>query len=101
MVMHWISNPLMKVRFFPSAPLFERQNDMDNFTKSTLLMFLIIALLIGYVFGFKIGIDKGAEEASSLCYEESLDADLEFLKIERMIDLFFDKAVEFKNATGG
>ena len=101
MVMHWISNPLTRVRFFPSAPLFERQNDMDNFTKSTFFMGMLIFTLLGYILGFKVGMDKGAEEASSLCYDESVEEDLELLKIERMIDLFFDKAVEFKNATGG
>lgn len=78
---------------------------MDNFAKSTLVLGMIIFTLLGYILGFKVGMDKGVDEALELCRQESvntdLDSDLELLKIERMIDLFFDKAVEFKNATGG
>lgn len=74
---------------------------MDNFGKSTLAMFMIISGLLGYIFGFKIGMDKGVDETLEVCYDESVEEDLELLKFERMIDLFFDKAVEFKNATGG
>ena len=73
---------------------------MDNFTKSTLFMGMIIFTLLGYILGFKIGMDRGVDEVSALCYEESIEGDLELLKIERMMDLFFDKALEFKNATG-
>jgi len=75
--------------------------DLDTFTKSTLLIFLLIAGLLGYISGHKIGMEKGIDEALEVCYEEQSDEDYELLKIERMIDLFFDKAVEFKNATGG
>lgn len=74
---------------------------MDNFAKSTLVLGMIIFTLLGYILGFKVGMDKGVDETLTVCYDESIDEDLELLKIERMIDLFFDKAVEFKNATGG
>lgn len=78
---------------------------MDNFTKLSLVMGMIIFTLLGYILGFKVGMDKGVDETLELCHQESvntdLEEDLELLKIERMIDLFFDKAVEFKNATGG
>tara|TARA_S200002703_G_scaffold16669_1_gene13883 strand:- start:343 stop:567 length:225 start_codon:yes stop_codon:yes gene_type:complete len=74
---------------------------MDNFAKSTLVLGIITFTLLGYILGFKVGMDKGVDETLTVCYDESIDEDLELLKIERMIDLFFDKAVEFKNATGG
>lgn len=78
---------------------------MDNFAKSTLVLGIITFTLLGYILGFKVGMDKGVDETLELCRQESvntdLEEDLELLKIERMIDLFFDKAVEFKNATGG
>tara|TARA_E500000178_G_scaffold341727_1_gene386022 strand:- start:449 stop:673 length:225 start_codon:yes stop_codon:yes gene_type:complete len=74
---------------------------MDNFAKSTLVLGIITFTLLGYILGFKVGMDKGVDETLTVCYDESIDEDLELLKIERMIDLFFDKAVDFKNATGG
>lgn len=64
-------------------------------------MGMLIFTLLGYILGFKVGMDKGTDETLSFCYDESVEEDLELLKIERMMDLFFDKAVEFKNATGG
>ena len=74
---------------------------MDNFAKSTLVLGIITFTLLGYILGFKVGMDKGVDETLTVCYDESIDEDLELLKIERMIDLFFDKAEDFKNATGG
>jgi hypothetical protein len=68
---------------------------MDNFAKSTLVLGIITFTLLGYILGFKVGMDKGVDETLTVCYDESIDEDLELLKIERMIDLFFDKAVDF------
>lgn len=71
---------------------------MDNFTKLSLVMGMIIFTLLGFILGDIKGTKTALEEYEELCVQTSVDE--EFVKIELLMDLFFDKATEFKNATG-